>query len=323
MGHGLVGILGVWVSEGSVVLLTIVPHWGEPVVLSDEERISGQITAVHVSGSGDGGGSRADRVEVASVVIVRGGGVRIGRGKLEERVATVVTHALGSLSGVVVVLDRAVSSVSVGDSRLPAVHAVVVGVGRSVHVVHPVLAKTAGTLAGKAGVGNGETGAGNATGSEKEGVTHLDLEVHVLLSETGHWLLTSHFHSDVGVWGHVGTGVRDVLLLVDGVHVRGPWLVCFEVQVVALVTDGTSFTDETEVLLAGTEGGSVSNGITNGGSTGQTFAVAPFGTLPTDATVSESTASLAGSVQLSVDSGLGRLGFADAIPIVVIISPTV
>lgn len=298
------GILGVWVSEGSVVLLAVVPHWGEPVVLSDEERISGQITGVHVSGSGDGGGSRADGVEVASVVIVRGGGVGVTSGKLDQRVAAIMTNTFRSLSGVVVVLDRAVSSVSVGDSRLPAVHAVVVGVGHSVHVVNPVLAKTAGTLAGKAGVGNGETGAGNATGSEKEGVTHLDLEVHVLLSETGHWLLTSHFHSDVGVWGHVGTGMGDVLLLVDGVDVRGPWLFFLEVSVVALVTDGTSFTDETEVLLAGTEGGSVSNCVTIGGRTSKTFAVAPFGTLPTDATVSESTASLAGSVQLSVDSGL-------------------
>lgn len=297
-------ILGVWITEGTVILGTIVPHWREPVVLSDEEGVTSQVTGVNITRCSDGTSTGTDGIVVTSVVIVWGGWIGITGRELQKWITAVVTDTLGSLSGVVVVLNRAVSSIGIGDSRLPAVHSVVVGVGHTVGIVDPVLAQSAGTLTGKSGVSDWETGAWNRSGSEKEGVTHLDLEVHVLLSETGHWLLTTHFNSDVGIWGHVGTGKGNVFLLVDSCDVRGPWLVCFEVRVVAVVTDGTSFTDETEVLLAGTEGGSVSDWITIGGGTVKTFAVASFGTLPTDATVSESTTSLARGVQLSVNTGL-------------------
>lgn len=283
-------LLGVWVSEHTVVLSRVGPDGCVPDMSPVEEHVGTDVGA-HRASRGYNGSSSISSIEVAPIVIVWGGGATISSRELDQRVAAVVAVGFRTLAKVKVVTYRTVPSVAV--DTLPVAHSPV-GVGRamgSAGVIDPVLAQSAAAFAGKTAMNHGQGGEWETVTGHVEWQTHLDLVVHVLLSQAGHWLLTTHFNADLCVGVVVGS-----ILLVRGTGTAGrPWLSSLKVVVIGLVADGTSLGNETEVILTGAVTGAVAFLIASGGATGQTAGVALFVAVPADTTVAQGTAEVEGT----------------------------
>merc|ERR1712050_363997 len=114
---GAPGLVGVWVSEHSVVLASMVPDWRLPVVLSFDEHITGN-GLINISIT-DVGFTTGDGVVVAAKVAIMQQTVTTGyRSELLQGIAAVVAHGLGSFAEVVVMVDGTISSVVGGTAPL-------------------------------------------------------------------------------------------------------------------------------------------------------------------------------------------------------------
>jgi len=246
------GDVGVWVSEHSVVLGSTVPDWRLPVVLALEEHICGN-GLINIS-RGNIVRTTLDSVVVAAQVAVMQQKVSVTtatgyRSELLQGIAAVVAHGLGTFAEVVVVVDSAISSV-VGNLAPLSLSPCVSSVFTS-GVVDPIISKTAETFTNRIVTSDWHEGKRNC--SSVEGISHVDFVVHVLLSETCLWLLTTHLDFDIGVCIVVGTCESSVLFVESRKRtttVRGPGLVQVVVPIVTFVSDDTSFVDEAEVIFA-------------------------------------------------------------------------
>lgn len=194
VGVELPGLVGVWVSEHSVVLASMVPDWRLPVVLSFDEHITGN-GLINISIT-DVGFTTGDSVVVAAKVAIMQQTVTTGyRSELLQGIAAVVAHGLGSLTEVVVMVDGTISSVVGGTAPLslsPSISGVFTR-----GVVDPISSKAAETFTNRIVTSDWHEGERNRSSVERS--SHIDFVVHVLLSETCLWLLATHLDLDVGV----------------------------------------------------------------------------------------------------------------------------
>jgi len=183
--HRLVRELRVRVAEHAVVLSVVVPYRGVPSLVSHEEEIFGQARrgSVHVAVADFGHAVVAidDGVVVASVVIVgrRVAAVRVA--KFEEGIAAIVADGFRALSVVIMVLNRAVSSVDI-NSLAPVFLAPVVARVSAASVVLPVLAEATHSFTCQTGVVRHWKGRDRNRFNGEERKSNVDLVVHVLLA---------------------------------------------------------------------------------------------------------------------------------------------
>lgn len=202
----LPGDVGVWVSEHAVVLSSVVPDRRFPVVLSFKEHIvSNDSVAVNGVRTRDGRRTGTDGIEVASIVAVD-----TTSGVFSERVTAVVAHRLGTFTHVVMMFNSTISAIESGAAPVevsPLVSGVV-----SAGVVMPVKSQPAKAFSGKVAESRHWHEWAEWDGVCVKRISHVNFVVHVLLSETCHRLLATHFNLDVGKDGFVGCAEVIVLL---------------------------------------------------------------------------------------------------------------